>query len=137
MRLAVCAVWLAFAWSAQTPPRGATLFEGARLIVDARTPPIDDGALFLFAGRGIAAPNAGPGTPELKASAYGVTSEDEARRAVRAEITRKVDVVKIWVDDRNGAVQKLAPPLYRAMIDEAHRAGARVVAHIFYLDDAK
>jgi imidazolonepropionase-like amidohydrolase len=34
-------------------------------------------------------------------------------------------------------VQKLAPPLYRAVIDEAHRGGARVVAHIFYLDDAK
>jgi imidazolonepropionase-like amidohydrolase len=95
------------------------------------------GALFLFAGRGIAAPNAGPGTPELKASAYGVTTEDEARRAVRAEIARRVDVVKIWVDDRNGSVQKLSPALYRAVIDEAHRNGARVVAHIFYLDDAK
>jgi len=30
------------------------------------------GARLLTAGRGIAAPNAGPGTPELKASAYGV-----------------------------------------------------------------
>jgi imidazolonepropionase-like amidohydrolase len=95
------------------------------------------GALFMFAGRGIAAPNAGPGTPELKASAYGVTTEDEARRAVRAEIARQADVVKIWVDDRNGAVQKLSPPLYRAVIDEAHKNRARVVAHIFYLADAK
>ncbi len=95
------------------------------------------GALVLFAGRGIAAPNAGPGTPELKASAYGVTSEDDARRAVRAEAARHVDVIKIWVDDRNGTVTKLSPPLYRAVIDEAHRLGLRVVAHIFYLDDAK
>jgi imidazolonepropionase-like amidohydrolase len=95
------------------------------------------GALFLTAGRGIAAPNAGPGTPELKAAAYGVITEDDARRAVREQVARKVDFIKIWVDDRNGTVQKLSPPLYRAVIDEAHTLNTRVVAHIFYLDDAK
>lgn len=95
------------------------------------------GALFLTAGRGIAAPNAGPGTPELKAAAYGVTTEDEARRAVREQIAHKVAFVKIWVDDRNGTVQKLSPALYRAVIDEAHKLNTRVIAHIFYLDDAK
>ncbi len=95
------------------------------------------GALFLTAGRGIAAPNAGPGTPELKAAAYGVTTEEEARRAVREQVARAVDFVKIWVDDRNGTVQKLSPALYRAVIDEAHTLKARVIAHIFYLDDAK
>ena len=95
------------------------------------------GALFLTAGRGIAAPNAGPGTPELKAAAYGVTTEEEARRAVREQVARAVDFVKIWVDDRNGTVQKLSPVLYRAVIDEAHTLKARVIAHIFYLDDAK
>ncbi|HEV8210020.1 MAG TPA: amidohydrolase family protein [Vicinamibacterales bacterium] len=95
------------------------------------------GALFLTAGRGIAAPNAGPGTPELKAAAYGVTTEDEARRAVREQVAHKVDFVKIWVDDRNGTVPKLSPALYRAVIAEAHKLHARVIAHIFYLDDAK
>jgi imidazolonepropionase-like amidohydrolase len=34
-------------------------------------------------------------------------------------------------------VQKLKPELYRAIIDEAHKSGLRVVAHIFYLADAK
>jgi imidazolonepropionase-like amidohydrolase len=95
------------------------------------------GALFLTAGRGIAAPNAGPGTPELKPAAYGVETEAEARRAVREQVARHVDVIKIWVDDRNGTVTKLSPALYRAVIDEAHKLRARVVAHIFYLDDAK
>ena len=95
------------------------------------------GALFLTAGRGIAAPNAGPGTPELKAAAYGVTTEDDARRAVREQVARNVAFVKIWVDDRNGTVQKLSPALYRAVIDEAHTLNTRVIAHIFYLDDAK
>ena len=95
------------------------------------------GALFLTAGRGIAAPNAGPGTPELKAAAYGVATEDDARRAVREQVARNVAFVKIWVDDRNGTVQKLSPALYRAVIDEAHTLNTRVIAHIFYLDDAK
>jgi imidazolonepropionase-like amidohydrolase len=94
-------------------------------------------ALFLTAGRGIAAPNAGPGTPELKAAAYGVTTEEEARRAVREQVAHKVDFVKIWVDDRNGTVPKLSPALYRAVIAEAHGLNVRVIAHIFYLDDAK
>lgn len=97
----------------------------------------EGGARVLTAGRGIAAPNAGPGTPELKASAYGVTAEDEARRAVREQTARQVDFIKIWVDDRNGTVPKLSPPLYRAIIDEAHKQRTRVIAHVFYLDDAK
>jgi imidazolonepropionase-like amidohydrolase len=95
------------------------------------------GAVYLSAGRGIGAPNAGPGTPELKASAYGVTTEDEARKAVRDEVAKKVAFVKVWVDDRNGTVEKLSPTLYRAVIDEAHKLNARVVAHVYYLADAK
>jgi imidazolonepropionase-like amidohydrolase len=95
------------------------------------------GALYRTAGRGVAAPNAGPGTPELKPSAYGVATEDEARRAVREQIAKKVDFIKIWVDDRSGTVNKLSPALYRAVIDEAHKHGTRVIAHVYYLDDAK
>jgi imidazolonepropionase-like amidohydrolase len=95
------------------------------------------GTLFRLAGRGIAAPNAGPADAALKPSAYGVTTEAEARRVVREQIARKVDFIKIWVDDRNGTVPKLSPELYRAIIDEAHRGGTRVIAHVYYLDDAK
>ncbi len=88
------------------------------------------------AGRGLAAPNAGPGALALRSSAYGVTSEEEGRRYVAELAARAVDVVKIWVDDRGGTVQKLAPALYRAIIDEARGRGLRVVAHVFYRDDA-
>jgi len=95
------------------------------------------GARYFTAGREFAMPNAGPNVPEMKASAYGVTSEEEARRLVRAEIARKVDFIKIWVDDRGGTVPKLTPTLYRAIIDESHKHGVRVIAHIYYLDDAK
>jgi imidazolonepropionase-like amidohydrolase len=50
---------------------------------------------------------------------------------------RKVDLVKIWVDDRDGKYQKLSPAIYRAVIDEAHKNKLRVTAHIFGLEDAK
>jgi imidazolonepropionase-like amidohydrolase len=48
-----------------------------------------------------------------------------------------VDIIKIWVDDRDGTVPKLTPQLYGAIIDEAHKANIRVTAHIFNLEDAK
>ena len=41
------------------------------------------------------------------------------------------------MDDRDGTVKKLPPPMYRAIIDEAHKNNLRVVAHIFDLADAK
>jgi imidazolonepropionase-like amidohydrolase len=72
--------------------------------------------------------------------AYGVTTEDEARRDVRELAARGrmlPDAVKIWVDDRNGTVKKLSPALYRAIIDEAHKHNLRVVVHVYYLADAR
>jgi imidazolonepropionase-like amidohydrolase len=94
------------------------------------------GARYLTAGRGFAMPNAGPGVP-MRDAAYGVTTEDEARRDVRELAVNRPDLIKIWVDDRNGTVEKLKPNLYRAIIDEAHKHGIRVMAHINALDDAK
>jgi imidazolonepropionase-like amidohydrolase len=95
------------------------------------------GALFRTAGRGLAAPNASTGNLAMRGVAYGVTTEDEARADVRALAAKKVDFVKIWVDDRNGTVQKLTPALSRAIIDEAHRRDLRVMAHVYYQTDAR
>jgi imidazolonepropionase-like amidohydrolase len=95
------------------------------------------GALFRMAGRGLAPPDAGPANAAMKPSAYGVSTEGEARAAVREQAARRVDVIKIWVDDRNGSVPKLSPELSRAIIEEAHKHKLKTVAHVFYLDDAK
>ena len=62
---------------------------------------------------------------------------DEARQMVAAVAAKKPDVIKIRVDDNLGSAVKMPPEVYRAVIDEAHRRGLRVAAHIFYLDDAK
>jgi imidazolonepropionase-like amidohydrolase len=93
-------------------------------------------AKLLLAGRGIGSPNAGPGGATYAGMAYEVTTEAESRKAVQELAARKVDIVKIWVDDRNGRAPKLAAPLYRAIIDEAHTRGLKVNAHVFYHLDA-
>ena len=50
---------------------------------------------------------------------------------------RKVRLIKTWVDDRGGAVKKLTPELYGAIIDEAHKNDLRVAVHATGLQDAK
>ncbi len=93
---------------------------------------VPNAARFLTAGSGITRPE--PGRSEVP---YWVSTEAEARAAVEELAARRVDLVKIWVDDRNGQYEKLTPELYGAIIDEAHRRELRVTAHIFSLDDAK
>ncbi len=95
------------------------------------------GARLFTAGRGLAAPMAGPGAAALRPSAAGVTSEDEGRALVRELADQGVSFIKIWVDDRGGTVEKLAPAYYRAIIDEAHQQGLDVIAHVFYHEDAE
>jgi len=94
------------------------------------------GARYLTTGSGFGMPNAGPGGP-MRDSAYGVTEEAQARKYVQELAAHKADMVKIWVDDRNGTVEKLKPNLYRAIIDEAHKHNLRVMAHTTELADAK
>src|SRR5438105_8025419 len=94
------------------------------------------GARLHIAGRGIGAPNAGPGAAAYAGIAYEVTTEDQIRKAVQELAAKKVNLVKIWVDDRNGRAPRLAPNLYRAAIDEAHKHGLLINAHVFYHTDA-
>jgi imidazolonepropionase-like amidohydrolase len=89
-------------------------------------------ARYFTAGRGITLPE--PGRSQVP---YWVTSEAEARQAVRDQAALQVDFIKIWVDDREGQYKKMPPAIYAAVIDEAHKAKLRVAAHIFNLSDAK
>ncbi len=89
-------------------------------------------AKYRTAGRGITAPE--PGRSDIP---YWITTDAEARKAVGELAAQKVDIVKIWVDDRDGKYKKLSPALYGSVIDEAHKRGLRVTAHIFALEDAK
>jgi imidazolonepropionase-like amidohydrolase len=97
-----------------------------------RAETIPNAARLRTAGRGLTGPE--PGRTEAP---YWVKTEAETRKAVQEMAARKVDLIKIWVDDRDHTVTKLSPELYRAAIDEAHKHGLRVIAHIFTLEDAK
>ncbi len=93
---------------------------------------LPNAAVLRTAGRGITMPE--PGRTEAP---YWVTTEAEARKAVQELAAKKVDIVKIWVDDRNGQYKKLGPQLFGPIIDEAHKNNLRVTAHIVTLEDAK
>src|SRR5471032_694216 len=84
-----------------------------------RTASLDHARLF------VAGPVLAPKSP---ADAVTLVDEDAAM---------KVDIVKIRVDDNLGATPKMAPEIYKAVIDEAHKKGLRVAVHLFYLADAK
>lgn len=98
------------------------------------------GADLFGAFRGIGAPLGAPPAvmiPVGPDQLYRPETPEEARAAVREIVAGHSDLVKIWVDDLLGTSPKMKPEIYQAVIDEAHRAGCRVAAHIYYLADAK
>lgn len=105
--------------------------DGEGVPLEIRDESIPGAAVYRSAGVGITSPEPG------RRVVHWVTSEEEARQAVRDEAARKVDMIKIWVDDWSGEYEKLSPELYSAVIDEAHKHGIKVAAHIFTLEDAK
>lgn len=101
-------------------------------LLDIRGQAIPGAARFLSAGRGITMPEPGRTT-----TPHWITTEAEGRKVVEELAAHKVDMVKIWVDTRGGKFRKLTPEIYGAIIDEAHKRGLRVSAHIFDYEDAK
>ena len=96
-----------------------------------RSEVIPNAARFDTVGKGIAAtPMAGPPGDARLGIPWGAETEADGRQHVRELKARNVKFVKIWVDDREGAVPKLKPNVYRAIIDEAHKNGMQVLAHL-------
>jgi len=91
---------------------------------------IPGAARYFSAGKGITRIEPGRAT-------FQINSEVEARRAVQENAAHRSDIIKVWVDERGGKVEKVTPAQYAAIIDEAHNRGLRVTAHIFHMDDAK
>jgi len=93
------------------------------------------GATIYTAGYGLTANNAPP--TNLSHDIKQPQTVGEAIKDVDELALLKPDFVKIWVDDFYGAVKKMQPEIYEAVIKEAHKKGLQVAAHVFYLDDAK
>ncbi|MBX9844195.1 MAG: amidohydrolase family protein [Xanthobacteraceae bacterium] len=113
---------------------GAVMSMGADLydMLPIRSETIPGAARYLSAGRGITMPEPGRMT-----APHWINTEAEAVKAVQELAERKVDLVKIWVDDWRGKYKKLTPEIYGAIIAEAHKSNLRVTAHLFELEDAK
>jgi imidazolonepropionase-like amidohydrolase len=63
-----------------------------------------------------------------------IKTAQEARAKVDDYADRKVDIIKMHI---LGIPTDTPPDVYGALIDEAHKRGLRVAAHLFYLKDAK
>ena len=59
---------------------------------------------------------------------------EEARTRVNAYADAKADIIKIHI---TGGPNDMTPPVYGALIEQAHKRGLRVAAHLYYLKDAK
>ena len=64
-----------------------------------------------------------------------IESEEQARQVVRELSRAKVDAVKVVVDDLITKVPALSDAVISALIDEAHRTGLRVIAHLSVTKD--
>ncbi|AKT41685.1 amidohydrolase family protein [Chondromyces crocatus] len=99
------------------------------------------GADLFGADHGVGTPTGAPPQAMLKAAPGQIDRPDtpeKARAFVGEQKARGTDLVKVWVDDFNHSLPgKMDPAIWRAVIDEAHKLGLRVAAHIYYLADAK
>jgi imidazolonepropionase-like amidohydrolase len=68
------------------------------------------------------------------ASLRDLKTEDEARKRVNAYADAKADIIKIHI---TGGPNDMTPAVYGALIDQAHKRGLRVAAHLYYLKDAR
>ena len=66
-----------------------------------------------------------------------VATPAEAAAYVNAQLDKGADFIKLWLDSELGTMPKMPPAISQAIIDTAHKRNARVLAHIFYLEDAK
>ncbi|QLY26345.1 amidohydrolase family protein [Bdellovibrio sp. KM01] len=94
--------------------------------------------LVLTAGRGFGVPAGAPPAAMGIDQVYRPKSVAEARKQVKELALKKPNVIKIWVDDFDHSMKKkMDPQIYQAIIQEAHAAKIPVVAHVYYLEDAK
>ncbi|MGC1305108.1 MAG: amidohydrolase family protein [Caulobacteraceae bacterium] len=92
-------------------------------------------ARVFTAGRGVVFQGSYGGIAGLPQS---VSTPDEARRMVDRQVANGADLIKLWMDDELGTIKVRMPyAVSKAVIDEGHKHHLKVVAHVFYLDNAK
>ncbi len=105
-------------------------FQGARLLYAAGMAPPGQGPNNQFLDQALAVEKS-TGANIL----WGLENPEQARAAVREVAAQDFEFIKLWVDDRGGSQQKLAPSLYEAVIEAARSAGLRVFIHQQFAED--
>jgi imidazolonepropionase-like amidohydrolase len=95
------------------------------------------GADVYTAGMGFGAKNGVPPANMGFSEVLRPETPAEARSEVAQQAPQEPDFIKVWVDDFWGQYPKLPPEIYAAIIDEAHKNGLRVAAHVYHLEDAR
>jgi imidazolonepropionase-like amidohydrolase len=67
-------------------------------------------------------------------SLRNIKTAEEARTKVDAYADAKADLIKMHI---TGSPEDTQPAVYKVLIDEAHKRGLRVAAHLFYIKDAR
>ena len=90
------------------------------------------------AGRGFTVKDGFPTNPgNVPGVPYEPSQPSDAVAQMEELASRRPDLVKIWVDDRFGDFKKTPIEISKPIIETAHKHGLKVVAHVFYLKDAK
>ena len=95
------------------------------------------GADVYTAGIGFGLKNGVPPATMGFTQVFRPETPAEARTEVAQQVPQKPDFIKVWVDDFWGQYPTLPPEIYGAIIDEAHKHGLRVAAHVYHLRDAR
>jgi len=66
-----------------------------------------------------------------------IGSVAEVEPAVAAQAAKHIDMLKFWTDDNYGTVKRMPYDIAEAIIKSGHKHGLKVIAHVFYLEDAK
>src|SRR5262245_6954725 len=98
------------------------------------------GPRLLISGNPPSAPSGFPlsmcgDNPFCRQGSPAIESEEQARQLVRELSRAKVDAVKLVVDDFYGKVPALSNAVISALVDETHRTGLRVTAHVSVTKD--
>nr|MBZ1359890.1 amidohydrolase family protein [Dyadobacter fermentans] len=104
-------------------------------LIDSTQAGLLPGARLYSAGYGFNTPDPNPGSWMNLLLRPDTPEEVPAMMEKLAAV--KPTVVKIWVDDHGGNVQKMKPEISQAIIREAHKRNIRVAAHLFYVEDAR
>jgi imidazolonepropionase-like amidohydrolase len=95
------------------------------------------GADVYTAGIGFGAKDGVPPASMGFTDVFRPVTPDEARKDVDQQAAQKPDFIKLWLDDFWGQYPKMPPEIYKAIIEESHKDGLRVAAHVYHLDDAR